>query len=407
MASNGWANLGSAVAGNGARQAQLYEQGATGAARLEGLLADARMKRDQAAQLGNITPEAIEAANRGDPGAQATLLSYFVRGDRDPRQLSGYNRENLGTTIQQDAYDRVKAGAPIADVNPLLAVFQGKPVDLSNVKDGVVYNPMVTPDQSQLSATPVGMAEIMQRGAEADAAKARASSSYANAAKTRSEIGGLPGAQPGTTPPPPRKPPVGYRYKADGSQELEPIPGGPADKGQNAGRPPNNEQSNAAGFAARMVAAAKEIDALESGGYSPVNGRDRAGAGIGGPVGNFLMTDNGQKYNQAAMNFVRANLRKESGAAIGKDEATKEYENYFPVAGDSEGVIQQKAANRATLIQNMIQTAGPAWHARGNAAEPAPAAQAPAASGIQPGHEEGGYRFKGGDAGNPDNWEKL
>jgi hypothetical protein len=29
----------------------------------------------------------------------------------NPTQLSGYNKESLGTTIQQDAYDRARGGA--------------------------------------------------------------------------------------------------------------------------------------------------------------------------------------------------------------------------------------------------------------------------------------------------------
>jgi hypothetical protein len=397
---SGWASLGSAIAGNPTRQAALYEQGATGTARLEGLLSEARRRRDEEAGYAGITPEAITAA-QSDPTQAPALVSAMFHAGLNPTQLSGYNSQALGTTIQQDAYDRARGGASVADVNPLLAVLNGKPVEVSNVKDGVSFNPYATPDQNSFNPTQVGIADIMRNGAEADAAKARAVSSYASAAKTRA---GIPSNLPAGAPPPPKRAPVGYQYKADGT--LQPIPGGPADKGQNAGRPPNNEQSNAAGFAMRMTEAAKQLDDLESSGYNPVNGRDRAGAGVGGAAGNFIMTDNGQRYNQAAMNFVRANLRKESGAAIGKDEAAKEYENYFPVAGDSPQVIKQKSDFRKTLTQNMIRTAGPAWRGASADAPASGGSGAPSGS-IQAGHEEGGYRFRGGDAGDPANWEKI
>lgn len=187
MASNGWASLGSALAGNPARQEALYAQGATGVARLEGLLSEARRRRDEEAGYAGITPEAITAA-QGDPSQAPALVAAMFHAGINPTQLSGYQREALGTTIQKDAYDRARNGAVVADLNPLLAVMNGKPVEVSDVKDGVSFNPYATPDKNRFDPTQVGLAEIMQKGAQAEASRASAANSYASAAKTRGEI---------------------------------------------------------------------------------------------------------------------------------------------------------------------------------------------------------------------------
>jgi hypothetical protein len=133
-----------------------------------------------------------------------------------------------------------------------------------------------------------------------------------------------------------------------------------------AGKTTEGER-NAAGFYQRMVNATEELKALTDTGYDPNNLRDRVGAGIdniplvGGaiaPIGRAATTAKGQQYQQAAMNWIRANLRKESGAAIGVKEADDEYKNYFPVLGDSPEVIAQKARNRAVVEQAMRSAAG-------------------------------------------------
>jgi len=414
---SGWSELGAALAGNGARQRALYEQGATGVARLEGLLSEARRRRDEEAGFAGITPDTVAAANGGDPTAQASLVSAMFHANRNPEQLSGYQRESLGTAIQQDAYDRVRNGAAVADVNPLLAVFNGKPVEVSSVKDGVSYNAYATPDQNTFTPTQVGMAEIMQRGAEADAAKARAASSYATAAKTRGEMGS-------------GGPVVGGGRAADWSIQQDrdgnvlrvnkitgqalPVMVGDEQlrRGTTAGKAPNNEQSNAAGFAQRMVAASKELDDLVSQGYDPASLLDRSAAAIGGVTGNTLMSGQGQQYQQAAQNWVRANLRKESGAAIGKDEMEQEVRNYFPVAGDTSDTIAQKARTRAIVEQNMIRTAGPAWpgNTSAGAASPSPASNVSRSGTGGVGHAVGDiinvggkqFRVVGGSPEDPD-----
>lgn len=133
-----------------------------------------------------------------------------------------------------------------------------------------------------------------------------------------------------------------------------------------AGKTSEGER-NAAGFYQRMVKAREEIDKLTGGGYNPTNARDRFGAaiddtplvgGILAPIGRAATSTEGQLYQQAAMNWIRANLRKESGAVIGPKEAADEYKNYFPVVGDTPELIKQKAEFRRTLEAAMRSTAG-------------------------------------------------
>ena len=132
-----------------------------------------------------------------------------------------------------------------------------------------------------------------------------------------------------------------------------------------SGRTPNEGERNASGFYQRMVAANAELKRLTDAGYDPTNLRDHLT--VGSAVGNYLASNEGQQYNQAAMNWVRANLRKESGAAIGVDEARQEIRNYFPQPGDSPEVVQQKAKNRLVVEQAMLQAAGRAAPQRGPA----------------------------------------
>jgi hypothetical protein len=121
-------------------------------------------------------------------------------------------------------------------------------------------------------------------------------------------------------------------------------------------------QKLAAGFADRMVASEAIIEQL------PPDALPTEFTSLAGAVpfaGTYLqrkaMTPEQQKYKQAADNWIRANLRKESGAVIGADEMAAEYETYFPQPGDSLDVIQQKAEARKITTQAMIKNAGPVF----------------------------------------------
>ena len=54
----------------------------------------------------------------------------------------------------------------------------------------------------------------------------------------------------------------------------------------------------------------------------------------------------------------RAFLRKESGAAIGKDEFARDFVVYFPQPGDRPEVVEQKQAARVAVMHGMASEAG-------------------------------------------------
>lgn len=117
----------------------------------------------------------------------------------------------------------------------------------------------------------------------------------------------------------------------------------------------------AAGYLMRMSNSEQLL-----GQYTP-NVKDFALAGqvLGGnaamsATANQFMSPEGQAYYQAAADWVRAKLRKESGAVISKEEMITEIRTYFPVPGDSKKVVEQKAKARKTAMQAMRQAAGPA-----------------------------------------------
>lgn len=78
-------------------------------------------------------------------------------------------------------------------------------------------------------------------------------------------------------------------------------------------------------------------------------------------VGNMMVSEDAQQFDQSKRDFINALLRKESGAVIGTEEFASADKQYFPQPGDSPSVIAQKEANRTTAIQGLQRAAGPAY----------------------------------------------
>jgi len=135
------------------------------------------------------------------------------------------------------------------------------------------------------------------------------------------------------------------------------------------GKPTESEQK-AAGFAQRMELSnqlAKEIEnkvatqqlaGKDVGTMYPTARTQALGSVplIGSYLENVGSSVQQQLYKQAQENWVRANLRKESGAVIGTDEMKDEIKTYFPQPGDRPEKIAQKQLARE-VTQNAMKTA--------------------------------------------------
>ena len=146
-----------------------------------------------------------------------------------------------------------------------------------------------------------------------------------------------------------------------------------------------SDQAKAKGFYSRMIASQGELDRL--GDFDPTT----AGETVPAMLGNWATSKEKQQHQQAADDWIRAKLRKESGAVIGADEMQAEYDNYFPVFGDSKEVISQKARARKVAEAAMRDASGPqSVEDSGNDAD-----------------IEDGYRYIGGPKDQASSWVKV
>jgi len=421
----GWASVGQALAGlGGAGRQNAYDRGMAKAAQLDQLVQTARYSREKAMEAedarkgrGGFAPAAIAA---GIPEAQAGLLSSAFAAGYDPTKLSGYLGDTQERGFLEGAVGRALAGDFGGGNAYLMGVANG-PVELASVQGQNLINNRLLEGGGGISTTEQGRAGIAADAARAAASYASANSSNASAARTRQAMSldradtmGGSGGRGGM------KAPSGYRWKADGS--LEAIPGGPADITGNAGDPTakaTEGERSAAGFLQRMVQSEAELEGLRAGGYDAANLRDFYTAGEGTLLNRFA-SDKGQVNRQQQEDWVRAKLRKESGAVIGDEEMDREIKTYFPQPGDSAAVLQSKGRSRDRAITQMRITAGRA----ASLGDRPPASLSSAFGGTAPmradagvrpttgqapavGTTRGGYRYKGGDPADRSSWERL
>lgn len=127
-------------------------------------------------------------------------------------------------------------------------------------------------------------------------------------------------------------------------------------------------ERNASGYASRMVEATKLLDQFESKGRATY-GTQVAGALplVGASAQRSVMNADQQRYRQAQEDWVRAKLRKESGAVIGKDEMDAEISTYFPMPGDLPENVAQKRQAREVATRAMVTAAGRGIKSQGTA----------------------------------------
>jgi hypothetical protein len=155
--------------------------------------------------------------------------------------------------------------------------------------------------------------------------------------------------------------PTGYRWSGDGSK-MEVIPGGPADTTGVRGKATDTQRVTAL-YADRarqsndILTGSKDKPGMEAQGSSLSQNIKSAL-----PGGNYFVSNEFQKYDQARRNFVNAVLRKESGAVISPEEFANADKQYFPQPGDNQDVIEQKRANRETAIEGLRRASGTAMN---------------------------------------------
>jgi hypothetical protein len=67
------------------------------------------------------------------------------------------------------------------------------------------------------------------------------------------------------------------------------------------------------------------------------------------PGGNYMVSNDFRTNREAALNWMMANLRNDSGAVINKDEAEQHFELWFPAPGDKADQIKFKDSQRAAV----------------------------------------------------------
>lgn len=366
------------------------------------------MAIDPTISLRGQTPDFVGAVNRGiesaqksQQNAQQTQLNQakldMVPLERRTKELETAKAQIdmvgslLGSAVDQASYDAAKQKAmqlgldvsrepPVFDPNHI----RQSQMALLGVKDKIelelkqALNEARIATEGQRAGSYGALAN--QRNAAAGSFGALANARNADAQMTLNPpepaagpVAPNPSAQVGLLPPPAveggnpaplapnpaakvlGKAPSGFRWKQDGS--LEPIPGGPKDPSMVAKKPPTEGQSNAALYATRMEESNKIISDLSKKGYSPTVGQDVVAEA---PLGNFVLGEDTQKFQQAQRDFINAVLRRESGAVISDQEFDNARKQYFPQPGDSKVVLEQKEKNRQTAIQGIKNAAGPA-----------------------------------------------
>lgn len=150
------------------------------------------------------------------------------------------------------------------------------------------------------------------------------------------------------------KVPPGFMRDPESPGRVVPIPGGPKDP-ESSSREFTDTQTQAGGYAGRMAEAEARINGVVGENFNPGGGSGAKDKVLqsGGLATNWMRSKEGQVYEQAQHDWVRAKLRKESGAVIADEEMEREIKTYFPQPGDSKEVIAAKAKSRAIAIEAM------------------------------------------------------
>jgi hypothetical protein len=122
-----------------------------------------------------------------------------------------------------------------------------------------------------------------------------------------------------------------------------------------AARVPTSANATAATYAADLIQANRNFEAINKGtsGSSTVSN-------LQGHLPGWMQSSSFEKVRQSQNQFIDAIVRKRTGATAKPEELENYRSTYFPTGGESTSVISQKQQVRQQLIQSMLLEAGPA-----------------------------------------------
>lgn len=149
--------------------------------------------------------------------------------------------------------------------------------------------------------------------------------------------------------------PGNYRWKNPNnpSEGVVPIEGGPATQ-------PSTAELDTAGYGYQMQQAEQRQQALAKQGYVKPGIWDDFLDKLPDIIGDPLESDEYREYKANAIDWTMANLRDESGAAIGREEAENQWRRYWPDPWADHKQILQKAEMRKKAVEAMRIKAGKA-----------------------------------------------
>ena len=124
-----------------------------------------------------------------------------------------------------------------------------------------------------------------------------------------------------------------------------------------SGGKPTDANLSSAGYLQRMTAAEKVMDELSSKGTVAIG--LLKGMAVDTRAEGYALSPTEQQLLQAQRDWVRAKLRRESGAVIGADEMAAEIRQYFPQPGEDEATAKQKREARKNAERQLQIGAGP------------------------------------------------
>jgi len=159
---------------------------------------------------------------------------------------------------------------------------------------------------------------------------------------------------------------TGYSNLVDVKAALQDVINQNKKSEKRSGKSLSQEEGNALSYSERMRFDNLIMDQADINGVNPSKelidgfiadyGKDKAFS-----ISNALLDEGFQSFKVAADNFIRAVLRKESGAAIAETEYIGAFKDYIPLLGDSPKVVQQKRTLRQGITNTMRRISGIPW----------------------------------------------